>query len=107
MKVPILKAVRFHEPGGLEKLLYEDAPDPVIGDTEVLVRVRACALNHLDIWSRAGSRGGDNVPLPHIFGGDIGGEGVKRGKWGKSLASGWKGVVGPGICFGFVRDCWL
>ena len=100
-----MKAVRFHEPGGLEKLRYEDAPDPVIGDTEVLLRVRACALNHLDIWSRSGSRGGDNVPLPHISGGDIAGEVVKRGKSAKSLTNDEKVIVAPGISCGLCRYC--
>src|SRR5438445_8254024 len=97
MEVPSLKAVRFHEPGGLEKLRYEDAPDPVISDTEVLVRVRACALNHLDIWSRSGSRGGDNVPLPHISGGDIAGEVVKRVKSVMCLTNDEKGNMEMGM----------
>jgi len=50
-----LKAVRFHEFGGLEKLQFEEVPSPKIGPTEALVRVRACALNHLDIWARGGT----------------------------------------------------
>ena len=100
-----MKAVRFHEPGGLEKLRYEEVPDPLIGDTEVLVHVRACALNHLDIWSRSGSRGGDDVPLPHISGGDISGEVVKRGKSAKSLTSDTKVIVAPGISCGMCRYC--
>ena len=44
-----MKAVRFHQHGVPEVLHYEDAPDPKIQPNEVLVRVKACALNHLDI----------------------------------------------------------
>ena len=47
-----MKAVRFHEYGGPEVLHYEDAPDPVRGSEEVLIRVKACALNRLDIWGQ-------------------------------------------------------
>ena len=67
----IMKAVRFHEHGGPDVLRYEDAPDPQPGAGEVLVRVRACALNHLDIWNR---RGVVRLPLPHISGADVAGE---------------------------------
>src|SRR5208282_3674759 len=47
-----MKAVRFHRHGGPEVLQYEDAPDPVRKGDEVLLRVKACALNRLDIWER-------------------------------------------------------
>ena len=68
-----MKAVRFHEHGGPEVLRYEDAPDPHAAAGRAIVRVRACALNHLDLWER---RGLDRVklPLPHISGSDIAGE---------------------------------
>ena len=49
-----MKAVRFHEHGGPEVLRYEEAPDPEVAAHEILVRVRACALNHLDLWVRKG-----------------------------------------------------
>ena len=71
-----MKAVRIHEFGGPEVLKYEDAPDPVLRKDQVLVRIRACALNHLDIWVRGGLRG---VNLPHILGSDIAGEVVESG----------------------------
>jgi NADPH:quinone reductase-like Zn-dependent oxidoreductase len=66
-----MKAVRFQAHGGPEVLRYEDAPDPVLRPGEVMVRVRACALNHLDLWNR---RGVVKLPLPHISGADVAGE---------------------------------
>ena len=50
-----MKAVRFHQHGGPRVLQYEDAPDPVLSSPDqTLIRVKACALNHLDIWGRIG-----------------------------------------------------
>ena len=71
-----MKAVRFHEHGGLEVLRYDEVPDPVPAPGEVLVKVKACALNHLDLWQRRGIPG---VPLPHCPGSDVAGE-VVRGE---------------------------
>ena len=80
-----MKAVRFHEFGGPEVLKFEDVPDVRPREDQVLVRVRACALNHLDLWVRKGLPG---VKLPHINGSDVAGDvadvghyvaGVKRG----------------------------
>ena len=47
-----MKAIIFHEQGGIDKLRYESVPDPVIDASEVLVRVHSCAVNHLDIRAR-------------------------------------------------------
>src|ERR1700740_2829913 len=66
-----MKAVRIHQFGGPEVLVYEDIPDPQPRKDEVLVRVKACSLNHLDVWVRKGLPG---VKLPHILGSDIPGE---------------------------------
>src|SRR5207245_10440709 len=73
-----MKAVRIHEFGGPEVLRYEDVPDPKPRKDQVLVRVRACALNHLDIWVRKGLPG---VSLPHTLGSDIAGEIVEAGEY--------------------------
>jgi len=73
-----MKAVRIHQFGGPEVLTYEDVADPRPRKDEVLVRVRACALNHLDIWVRKGLPG---VKLPHILGSDIAGEIVELGEY--------------------------
>ena len=62
-----MKAVRIHEDGGPEVLRYEDVPDPVPGEGEVLVELRAASLNHLDLWLRKGL---PSVPKPRILGAD-------------------------------------
>ncbi len=72
-----MKAVRLHEFGGPEVLRFEDVPDPKPRKDQVLVSIRACSLNHLDIWVRKGLPG---VKLPHILGSDIAGEIVGIGR---------------------------
>ncbi|MFL5942999.1 MAG: alcohol dehydrogenase catalytic domain-containing protein, partial [Gaiellaceae bacterium] len=62
-----MRAVRIHEDGGPEVLVLEEAPDPVPGEGEVLVRLHASALNHLDVWIRKGL---PSVPKPRILGAD-------------------------------------
>jgi NADPH:quinone reductase-like Zn-dependent oxidoreductase len=62
-----MRAVIFRRRGGPEVLSWEDVPDPVPGPDEVLVRVGACGLNHLDLHIREGSHG-MRAPLPHIGG---------------------------------------
>ncbi len=65
-----MKAVRIHEYGGVDTLRYEDAPDPVPGSPrDVVVRLRAAALNHIDLWNRKGLTG-MKVEFPHILGAD-------------------------------------
>jgi alcohol dehydrogenase len=68
-----VKAAVIERQGGLENLVYRDWPDPVPREGEVTVRVRACGLNHLDIFVRRGMPGFP-VPMPFISGGDIAGE---------------------------------
>jgi len=99
-----LRAVRFHEFGGLGVLQYEDAPSPKIGPTEALVRVRACALNHLDIWARSGTRS-ERIPLPHISGSDISGEISETGDQVTGHIKGEKVLIAPGISCGVCDYC--
>src|SRR5580692_12861093 len=80
-----MKAVRIHQFGGPEVLTYEDVPDPQPRKDEVLVRVRACSLNHLDVWVRKGLPG---VKLPHILGSDVAGEIVELGEYVGAFKSG-------------------
>ena len=99
-----MKAVRYHQHGGPEVLTWEDAPEPVPAPGEALVRVRACALNHLDLWHR---RGLDRLktPLPMAGGSDIAGEVVDGGASG--LAAGTRVMLQPGISCGRCRACLL
>ena len=90
-----MKAVRFHQHGGPEVLRYEDAPDPQPAEGRAIVRVRACALNHLDLWER---RGLDRVklPLPHISGADVAGEVLETGR---------RVMLQPGLRCGACAPC--
>lgn len=87
-----MKAIRFHEFGGPEVLKYEDIPEPVLREDQVLVRVRACALNHLDLFVRKGLPG---VKLPHINGSDVAGDVVKVGSYITDLKEGTRVLLAP------------
>lgn len=97
-----MRAVRFHQHGGPEVLRYEDAPDPVSAPGRAIVRVHACALNHLDLWER---RGLDRVrlPLPHISGSDVSGSIVDPG--GSGFKPGTRVMLQPGLRCGRCGAC--
>jgi alcohol dehydrogenase len=80
-----MKAAVIEKQGGLENLVYRDWPDPIPRAGEVLVKVRGCGLNHLDIFVRRGMPGFP-VPMPFISGGDIAGEIAALG----GQVSGWQ-----------------
>jgi zinc-binding alcohol dehydrogenase/oxidoreductase len=89
-----VRAVRIHEDGGPEVLVLEEAPDPVAGPGEVLVRLRASALNHLDIWIRKGL---PSVPKPRILGADGAGVVEALGEGVSGFEPGQRVVLNPGI----------
>ena len=97
-----MKAVRYHSPGGPEVLSYEDAPDPVAGAGEVLVRVRACGVNRIDVWARSGRY---RTSLPHILGTDIAGEVASAGPNVIGTEVGSKVLVYPVISDGTCPYC--
>ena len=80
-----VKAIRIHEDGGPEVLRYEDAPEPEPKPGEILVRLRAASLNHLDLWVRKGL---PSVPKPRILGAD--GAGIRED-------TGERVVINPGL----------
>ena len=89
-----MKAVRIHEDGGPEVLRYEDADDPVAGPGEVLIRLRAASLNHLDLWTRQGL---PSAPKPRILGADGAGVVEAVGADADGFAPGDKVVINPGL----------
>lgn len=99
-----MKAVIFTQHGGPEVLRYTDVPEPKPRADEVLVRVRACALNHLDLWIRKGIPG-IQIPMPHIDGSDISGEIAATGELVTSIQPGEKILLQPGIGCGRCVAC--
>jgi NADPH:quinone reductase-like Zn-dependent oxidoreductase len=91
-----MKAIRYHEFGGREVLKYEDVPEPKIGPGEVLVRVKAVSLNHLDLRLRSG-KSPRPVDLPHIGGVDIAGDVADVGENVTDLQPGTRVVIDPAI----------
>jgi zinc-binding alcohol dehydrogenase/oxidoreductase len=89
-----VKAVRIHEDGGPEVLRYEDVEDPAPGSGEVLVRLRAASLNHLDLWIR---RGLPSVPKPRILGADGAGVVAALGEGAETFSEGDRVVLNPGL----------
>ncbi|MDT5296516.1 MAG: hypothetical protein QOJ76_3396 [Acidobacteriota bacterium] len=99
-----MKAVVFHEHGGPEVLRYEERPEPRMRANEVLVEVRACALNHLDVWARGGLPGIE-FPLPHILGNDIAGVVREAGELVDWVSAGDEVLLQPGVSCGHCREC--
>jgi NADPH:quinone reductase-like Zn-dependent oxidoreductase len=99
-----MKAVIFRQHGGPEVLEYADAPDPVIKANEVLVEVRACALNHLDVWARGGLPGIE-IKLPHILGNDIAGVVREVGEVVDWVSVGDEVLLQPGVSCGHCFEC--
>ena len=99
-----MKAVYLTGHGGLDALVYGDLPDPVPGAEEALVRVRACGVNHMDLWIRRG------LPFlrlnfPFVPGMDIAGEVVAGAHGSAALAPGTRVILNPGVSCGRCRRC--
>jgi len=92
--VPPVQAVRIHEDGGPEVLVLEEVPDPSAGPGEVLIRLRASALNHLDVWIRKGL---PSVPKPRILGADGAGVVEAVGEGVSGFEIGERVVINPGV----------
>ncbi|MBI4598157.1 MAG: zinc-binding dehydrogenase [Candidatus Omnitrophica bacterium] len=99
-----MKAVIFKQHGEPEVLEYTDAPDPVPQPGELLLRVKACSINHLDLWIRQGIPA-YRMALPHILGSDVSGvvervtDGVTHVKPGDAI------VLAPGLSCGQCDPC--
>ncbi len=99
-----MQAVRIHRHGGPEELIYEEAPAPALGARDVLVRVRACGMNHLDLHVRRGIPG-ITVPLPHILGCDVSGVVERVGAEVSACRVADEVVLAPGLSCGRCQAC--
>jgi NADPH:quinone reductase-like Zn-dependent oxidoreductase len=99
-----MKAVVIERHGGPEVLEHKEVAECKGGHNEVVVRVRACALNHLDLWVRKGTSR-VQIPLPRIPGSDIAGEVAKVGDHVTSVKVGQKVVLSPGVSCGTCATC--
>ncbi len=99
-----MRAVMVRQHGGPEALLFEDIPEPAPAAGEVLIEVRAVALNHLDLWVRRGVPG-HSYPLPLIPGCDMAGVVRTLGAGTQGLTPGDEVVIAPGVSCGVCVAC--
>ncbi len=99
-----MKAVVFRQHGGPEVLEYADVPEPAIGEGQILVRVKACSVNHLDLWIRQGIPA-YRIALPHISGCDVAGVVERVGPGVVGIAAGQPVVLAPGLSCGACAAC--
>jgi len=99
-----MKAIIFEQHGGAEVLKPANLPDPQIKADEALIEVRACALNHLDVWVRNGLPG-IKFPSPHILGNDIAGVVREVGELVSWARPGDEVMVQPGVACGHCAEC--
>jgi NADPH:quinone reductase-like Zn-dependent oxidoreductase len=99
-----VKATIFKQHGAPEVLEYTDVPEPSFRENEVVVEVKACALNHLDIFVRTGMPGIE-IPLPHILGNDVAGVVRDAGELVTWVKPGDEVMVQPGVSCGHCEAC--
>jgi len=99
-----MKASIFQHHGGPEVLEYAEVPEPQMQANEVLVEIKACSLNHLDIFARNGLPGIE-IPLPHILGNDIAGVVKGVGSLVTWVKSGDEVMIQPGVSCGHCHEC--
>ncbi|MFI5251522.1 MAG: zinc-binding dehydrogenase [Bacteroidota bacterium] len=99
-----MNAIRFHAFGNADVLKYEKIEKPVLTGGEVLIRMKAAALNHLDVFIRSGERE-KNIPLPHVPGSDGAGVIEEIGSSGTSFKKGDRVLISPGIGCGNCSFC--
>ncbi|MBI3541103.1 MAG: alcohol dehydrogenase catalytic domain-containing protein, partial [Deltaproteobacteria bacterium] len=99
-----MKAIRIHQHGGIEVLKVEEIPTPKPAQGEVLVRMKAAAMNHMDLWVRQGMPG-VKIPLPIILGCEGSGVVEAVGNDVKNFKKGDEVVVSPGTSCGQCEVC--
>ena len=101
-----MKAIYITQHGGTEVLTYGELPEPVVGPNEVKLRVRACAVNRVDVYTRMGVRGTRlGLGEPHILGGDVAGDVAEVGSEVTTVRVGDRVVLNPKLTCGLCRYC--
>ncbi|MCG3173304.1 MAG: alcohol dehydrogenase [Myxococcota bacterium] len=99
-----MKAVYLNEHGERDVLQYGDLPEPELPADHVMIEVKACALNHLDLWMRRGIPGYRFI-YPFILGSDIAGVVHAAGSAARGLNKGDRVLVNPGVSCGHCEAC--
>ena len=99
-----MQAVTFTDRGGTDVIEYQEVPDPEVGDDDVLVDVKAGALNHLDVWVRRGLPGVD-LEMPHVPGSDAAGVVTEVGEDVTRFAPGDRVALTAGVSCGECEFC--
>ncbi|HUR37027.1 MAG TPA: zinc-binding dehydrogenase [Terriglobales bacterium] len=97
-----MKAIVIHEFGGPDVLKFEDVPEPQLRKDQALIKIKACAMNHLDLFIRKGMPG---ITLPHINGSDISGEVAEVGEYVSGLKAGQRVLLAPMVYCGHCQFC--
>ncbi len=99
-----MKAAVIHQHGGPECVKVEEVPEPKPLKGEIVLQVKSCGLNHLDIWVRKDGRGGA-VSRPHILGSDAAGTVAEVGKDVLGVKTGDEAILNPGLSCGHCENC--
>jgi NADPH:quinone reductase-like Zn-dependent oxidoreductase len=99
-----MRAIVFERHGGPEVLEHRDVPEPTLRPEEVLVEVKACGINHLDLWVRSGLPGLE-VEMPHILGNDVVGVAERVGDAAPHIRPGDRVLVLPTLSCGTCPAC--
>jgi NADPH:quinone reductase-like Zn-dependent oxidoreductase len=98
-----MRAAVIHEHGELDRIRIDDIPEPTLRDGEVVVDVKAAALNHLDVWVRKGGR--SSLPMPHVLGSDASGVVSAVGEGVGNVQVGDEVILDPGLSCGLCEFC--
>lgn len=99
-----MKAIVFERHGGPEVLEYKEVPLPDVAPDQVLVRVRACGVNQLDLFLRNGNVP-YKIPLPHICGSEVAGDVERVGNLVRNVKAGDRVVIAPFLACGMCENC--
>ena len=99
-----MKSVFINQHGDESVLQYGELPEPVASPGQVLVAIKACALNHLDLWVRRGLPA-LMLPMPHILGADISGVVAEAGVGISHVTVGQEVIISPGVSCGHCEHC--